>query len=77
MTIAVRAAGVLRYRAPGQQEKLSVEFRPALRVADVIAELGLKTEKVAVIRVNGAQVPADHRLADGDSVELFPIVGGG
>ena len=77
MSITVRAAGVLRYRVPGQQENVSVEFRPALRVADVMTELGLRPEKVRVIRVNGKPMPADHILADGDSVELFPIVGGG
>jgi len=46
-------------------------------VADLLVQLGLSQKQVWIIRVNGENVDAEHPLADGDAVELFPLVGGG
>ena len=49
-------------------------------IKSVLAELGLDTAPCAV-EVNRMLVPArdrdDHRLADGDVVEIVTLVGGG
>ena len=49
-------------------------------IADLLAEMGLKPQQVAV-EVNLDLVPreshADHQLADGDAVEVVTLVGGG
>lgn len=54
--------------------------RDAATVADLVAELGLRPEVVAV-EVNGDLVPRsthpDHALAEGDRVEIVTLVGGG
>jgi thiazole synthase len=51
-----------------------------LTVADLLAQLGHDKRRVAV-EVNEAVVPAarhaEHRLADGDRVEIVTLVGGG
>ncbi len=51
-----------------------------LTVADLLARLGFDRRKVAV-EVNEAVVPAprhpDHRLGEGDRVEIVTLVGGG
>jgi len=56
------------------------EVREDLTVGDLIADLGLAPEQVAVER-NGALVPrARHgatRLAPDDALELVTLVGGG
>lgn len=49
-------------------------------IADLLAELGLAAKHVAV-EVNLELVPrarhAEHRLADGDRLEIVTLVGGG
>ncbi len=46
-------------------------------VAQVLAELGIQPDLVAMVLVNGRQVPKDTPLQDGDIVKLIPFVGGG
>ena len=56
------------------------ELRAGATVAELLQELGLRPEVVA-IEVNQALVPRAERerrtLADGDRVELVTLVGGG
>jgi thiazole synthase len=56
------------------------ELPETLTVADLLARLGFDRRKVAV-EVNEAVVPAlrhaEHRLGDGDCVEVVTLVGGG
>ncbi|OPY64673.1 MAG: ThiS family protein [Syntrophorhabdus sp. PtaU1.Bin050] len=46
-------------------------------VGDIIAKLGIPEKEVTLIFVNGHRADRTTRLADGDSVALFPPVGGG
>jgi sulfur carrier protein ThiS len=77
MVVQVRAAGHLFYRMPGQQSEMQVNIAPGEAVADLLTQLGLTRKQVWIIRINGQNVDVEHPLADGDSVELFPLVGGG
>lgn len=45
-------------------------------VQNLLAELGLPRESHLVIR-NGTLVPGDAELADGDTVEIRPVISGG
>lgn len=47
------------------------------RVIDVIEKYDLPLEEVAICYVNGRDADNDHVLKDGDTVSLFPPVGGG
>ena len=77
MAVQVRAAGHLFYRMPDKQAEMQVDVAPGQVVADLMARLGLTRNQVWIIRVNGENVDTAHPLVDGDSVELFPLVGGG
>jgi sulfur carrier protein ThiS len=44
---------------------------------EVIKDLGLDPDLVAVVMVNGRQTFKSYRLQDGDRVKLVPMVGGG
>ncbi|MCL6429627.1 MAG: MoaD/ThiS family protein [Anaerolineae bacterium] len=46
-------------------------------VAEVLAELQIDSDLVAMVLVNGRQTPKDTVLSDGDTVKLIPFVGGG
>lgn len=46
-------------------------------VAQLLGELAIQPDLVAVVLVNGRQAPKDAVLAEGDVVKLIPFVGGG
>lgn len=56
------------------------EFSPSLTVASLLAELGLKPDRVAV-ELNRDLLPRDRwnrtSLKDGDKLEIVHFVGGG
>lgn len=44
---------------------------------DVVLELGLTEQEIGIILVNGRHAELDHLLKNGDTLSLFPLVGGG
>ncbi len=47
------------------------------KVIDVLEPLHIMPEEVAICLVNGRNVNEQHILKDGDTIALFPPVGGG
>lgn len=47
------------------------------QVGDVLQSIGISVEEVAICLVNGRDSNAQTVLADGDTLSLFPPVGGG
>ena len=47
------------------------------RLLDVLQPLNIKPEEIAICLVNGRNVNELHVLKDGDTIALFPPVGGG
>ena len=47
------------------------------RLLDVLQPLNIKPEEIAICLVNGRNVNEKHFLKDGDTIALFPPVGGG
>ena len=43
----------------------------------VVLDLGLTEEEIGVVLVNGRHATLDHVLHEGDTLSLFPLVGGG
>ena len=77
MDIRIKAAGHLQNKMPGRQAEFYMSMNSGDTIADLLGRLGLNKSQVWIIRVNGQHVTPDHLLADGDYVELFPLVGGG
>lgn len=46
-------------------------------VADVVAELHLAEQELGIMMVNSRHVKLDRVLEDGDTLALFPLLGGG
>lgn len=44
---------------------------------EVLQPLDIKPEEIAICLVNGRNVNEQHILKDGDTIALFPPVGGG
>jgi len=47
------------------------------KVLSVLEPLNIKPEEVAICLVNGRNVNEQHVLSNGDTIALFPPVGGG
>jgi len=58
-------------------KEVDFEYREGLKIEDVINELGLKREKVAITLINGVHQKVDAPLKENDKLFLFPPVGGG
>lgn len=53
------------------------DFDSNSRVIDVMNKYNLPPEEVAICLVNGRDADNEHILQNGDTVSLFPPVGGG
>jgi molybdopterin converting factor small subunit len=74
MKITVKLFATLR---AGRFKAESREYRPGTSVADLAADLNIPREELALILINGRSSQPDSELGDGDTLSLFPPVGGG
>jgi thiamine biosynthesis protein ThiS len=72
--VELTLVGLLKEYGPAHA---SVTIEPGQTVREVVEELGLNPELVAVVMVNGRQKSKDYPLQPGDKVKLVPVVGGG
>lgn len=61
----------------GRFSMRAMELAAGSTVADVARILAIPQEEVALIMVNHRHRDMDHVLADGETLALFPPVGGG
>lgn len=71
--IRLTVAGLLKNYLTGPLP----EPRPGQTIQTLIEELGLPSDLVAFVLVNGRQQPKSYVLQKGDEVKLAPLVGGG
>ncbi|MDF2546384.1 MAG: thiamine S protein [Anaerosolibacter sp.] len=74
MSIKVRLFATLRN---GRGKELIVDLETNRTPNEVINGLDIPTEDVAILLVNGRDGTLDQLLQDGDTVSIFPPVGGG
>lgn len=53
------------------------QYPQPLTSRDILADLAIAEEELGVLMVNGRHAELDQPLNDGDSVGIFPLVGGG
>jgi molybdopterin synthase sulfur carrier subunit len=53
------------------------EYPPGTSVGQIVDEIDLPREQLGIILVNSRHVTLEHELAEGDTLALFPLVGGG
>ena len=54
-----------------------MDLAPGTTVKDTARLLGIEWTEVGVTMINSRHCPGDMRLHDGDTVAIFPMVGGG
>ena len=53
------------------------QYPAGTAVKDVVADLSLPDEKLGILMINHRHVALDRELADGETLAIFPLVGGG
>jgi molybdopterin converting factor small subunit len=74
MHITVKLFATLR------QERFDIDtldLPPDTTVGDIVKKLGISDKEVTLIFVNGVHAELVTEVRDGDTVALFPPVGGG
>ncbi|HOG47694.1 MAG TPA: MoaD/ThiS family protein [Anaerolineae bacterium] len=75
MPVQVVPVGLLRPLLAS--DTVTLDVGAGKTVAQLLDELGVQADLVAMVLVNGRQAPKDTVLQDGDVVKLIPFVGGG
>lgn len=55
----------------------AIEYPPSTTVARVANDLAIPNDTIGLVLVNDRPVEFEHQLADGDTLAIFPVVGGG
>ena len=74
MNVTVKLFADLR---EGRFKVSDSEIADQSRVTDVVESLKIPPEQLAVCFVNGRDAETDYVIKNGDTVSLFPPVGGG
>jgi sulfur-carrier protein len=74
MNITVKLFASFRTGRFGEK---SLDCPESCPVSFVLQELGIAVPEVGVLLVNGCHVTEDHNLAPGDTLAVFPLIGGG
>lgn len=74
MKITVRLFATLR---EGRGKEIIIEGVAGMNCTDVIRQLDIQEDEVAILLVNGRDAAWDKPLSENDVVSIFPPVGGG
>jgi molybdopterin converting factor small subunit len=74
MNIEVRLFATLRQ---GRSPQQSIELPTGSRLADVPARLNIGQHEVSIRLRNGRAAEWETPLSEGDTISLFPAIGGG
>lgn len=74
MQVTVKLFATLRV---GRFAEEAREYPQGTRIADVIRELGIAEKEIGMIMLNNRHAEPERQLSEGDSLALFPLVGGG
>ena len=53
------------------------EYPAGTTVADIVTEQRIPVTELGIIMVNSRHVTVDRELVDGDTLAIFPLLGGG
>jgi sulfur carrier protein ThiS len=79
MHVTVKLYATLHRYGQGQQAgaPFEIELPEAASLHDLIDQLKIPPEETRITFVNGIIEETDHILKDGDTVGMFPPIGGG
>jgi len=74
MTVTVKLFASFR---TGRFDIQSGDYPDGTTVGDIVATLGIPAGELGIMMVNSRHVKPERCLEDGDTLALFPLLGGG
>ncbi|WP_305043211.1 MoaD/ThiS family protein [Geoalkalibacter sp.] len=74
MKVLIKLFATFRNERFKQAEK---ELPPGTSIRQVVAQLEIAEEALGMVMLNGRHAPLESELHEGDTLSLFPLVGGG
>lgn len=74
MKVTVKLFATFREGRFGQEQR---EYAAGTTVGDILQELDLPSDEIGATLINHRHVEEDQPLQEGDSLSIFPLVGGG
>lgn len=74
MKVTVKLFATFRTGRFGEMTK---EYDAGTTVGDILIELNLPHDEIGATLINHRHVEEDQQLQDGDTLSIFPLVGGG
>lgn len=74
MQVKVKLFATLR---EGREKEQFMDFPDFATPSDILEKLNIPAADVAILFINGRDSAFDQQLKDGDTVSIFPPVGGG
>jgi len=74
MRVTVKLFAMFR---DGRFKAAEFDYPEGTSCRQIVAQIGLTEEELGVVMINGRHAQVDQVLTDGDSLSLFPLVGGG
>ncbi|MCD6527542.1 MAG: MoaD/ThiS family protein [Desulfuromonas sp.] len=53
------------------------DYAEPLTTSQILVDLGIAEDELGVLMINGRHAELDQPLCQGDSIGIFPLVGGG
>jgi len=53
------------------------DYPQGITCREIIADVGISDQEIGIILINGRHATLDARIEEGDTLSLFPLVGGG
>jgi sulfur-carrier protein len=61
----------------GREKEMLMDFEESMNPRGIIEILNINEADIAILLINGRDGELDRELVDGDTVSIFPPVGGG
>jgi molybdopterin converting factor small subunit len=74
MRVTVKLFATLQKGRAGEE---ALELSPSTTVGQAMSAIGIPEDQVTLIFLNGRHAKTGEELSDGDTLALFPPVGGG
>ncbi len=74
MSATIKSLGMLKGYTGGESER---QVPAGITVRQALGQLGIPSEVVALVVVNGEMQDKDYLLQEGDAVRLMAVIGGG
>ncbi len=77
MWVKVKTYAELQQYSPQKGEEFTLQIQDRSTIRSLMESLGMPEHRVMFILRNGKKVKETDRLADGDQVFFYPVIGGG